>query len=295
MRILVTGSSGHLGEALVRVLRAEHDVVGLDLLPSPHTDVVGSVADGEPLRAAMEGADAVLHTATLHKPHVGTHSRAAFVQTNIVGTLAVLEQAVAAGVGRVVMTSTTSAYGRALTRPGAATWIDEDVRPLPRNVYGVTKTAAEDLCELVARDTGLPVVVLRTSRFFSESDDREEVRAAYSTDNAQVNELLSRRVDLEDVVAAHRCAMERAPVAAVTVWSAGPGKPGLLEPMGVHREHRGHGYGKAITIAAAAALQELGSSSAIVCAPSANVGAVATYKSAGFQQLPETRDQYRDA
>jgi ribosomal protein S18 acetylase RimI-like enzyme len=82
-------------------------------------------------------------------------------------------------------------------------------------------------------------------------------------------------------------------VAAVTVWSAGPGKPGLLEPMGVHRDHRGHGYGKAITVAAAAALQELGSSSAIVCTPSANVGAVATYTSAGFRQLPEIRDQQR--
>jgi ribosomal protein S18 acetylase RimI-like enzyme len=84
-------------------------------------------------------------------------------------------------------------------------------------------------------------------------------------------------------------------VAAVTVWSAGPGKPGLLEPMGVHREHRGHGYSRTITVAAAAALQELGSSGAIVCTPSSNVGAVATYESAGFQQLPEIRDQDRDA
>ncbi|GGW76532.1 GNAT family N-acetyltransferase [Streptomyces caelestis] len=84
-------------------------------------------------------------------------------------------------------------------------------------------------------------------------------------------------------------------VASVTVWSAGPGRPGLLEPMGVHREHRGHGYGKAISVAAAAALQELGSSSAIVCTPSSNVGAVATYQSAGFQQRPEVRDRYRDA
>jgi ribosomal protein S18 acetylase RimI-like enzyme len=84
-------------------------------------------------------------------------------------------------------------------------------------------------------------------------------------------------------------------VAAVTVWSAGPGKPGLLEPMGVHREHRGHGFGKAITVAAAAALQELGSSSAIVCTPSSNVGAVATYKSAGFEERPEIRDRYRDS
>ncbi|MEV4680013.1 GNAT family N-acetyltransferase [Streptomyces kurssanovii] len=84
-------------------------------------------------------------------------------------------------------------------------------------------------------------------------------------------------------------------VAGVTVWSAGPGKPGLLEPMGVHRDHRGHGYGKAITVAAAAALQELGASSALVCTPSSNVGAVATYKSAAFQQRPEVRDHYRDA
>ncbi|MBB5781842.1 GNAT family N-acetyltransferase [Nonomuraea jabiensis] len=84
-------------------------------------------------------------------------------------------------------------------------------------------------------------------------------------------------------------------VAAVTVWSAGPGRPGLLEPMGVHREHRGHGYGRAITVAAAAALRDLGSSSAIVCTPSSNVGAVATYRSAGFQPLPEVRDKYRAA
>ncbi len=84
-------------------------------------------------------------------------------------------------------------------------------------------------------------------------------------------------------------------VAAVTVWSAGPGRPGLIEPMGVHREHRGHGYGTAISVAAAAALKELGASSAVVCTPSSNVGAVATYKSAGFQQLPEVRDIHRSA
>jgi GNAT superfamily N-acetyltransferase len=86
-----------------------------------------------------------------------------------------------------------------------------------------------------------------------------------------------------------------AAVAAVTVWSAGAGRPGLLEPMGVHQDHRGHGYGRAISVAAAAALRALGSSSAIVCTPSSNVGAVATYASAGFRPLPEVRDRYRDA
>ncbi|MGN6636196.1 MAG: GNAT family N-acetyltransferase [Oryzihumus sp.] len=84
-------------------------------------------------------------------------------------------------------------------------------------------------------------------------------------------------------------------VAAATVWSAGPGRPGLLEPVGVHRDHRGHRYGTAITVAAAAALRELGSSSATVCTPSANVGAVATYRSAGFQQLPDVPDLHRSA
>ena len=82
-------------------------------------------------------------------------------------------------------------------------------------------------------------------------------------------------------------------VAAVTVWSAGPGRPGLLEPMGVHRDHRGQGWGRAITLAAAAALQELGSSSAVVCTPSSNEGAVATYASAGFTPLLAVPDLRR--
>ena len=83
-------------------------------------------------------------------------------------------------------------------------------------------------------------------------------------------------------------------VAAVTVWSAGPGRPGLLEPMGVHPDHRGHGYGRAITVAAAAALRELGSSSATVCTRTSNVGGVATYTSAGYRPLAERRDLRRD-
>jgi nucleoside-diphosphate-sugar epimerase len=214
MRILVTGSAGHLGEALVRVLGAEgHDVVGLDLLESPFTSVVGSIADRACARRGVEGADAILHAATLHKPHVGSHGRRDFVDTNVTGTLNLLEEAVAAGVGRFVFTSTTSAFGRALTPPpGApAAWITEDVRPVPRNIYGATKTAAEDLCELVHRDHGLPCLILRTSRFFPEADDRDDVRARYEDANLKVCELLYRRVDLEDVVGAHRLALERAP------------------------------------------------------------------------------------
>jgi UDP-glucose 4-epimerase len=212
--MLVTGSAGHLGEALVRTLTEQgHDVVGLDVLPSPHTGVIASVTDRAAVRAAMAGAEAVLHPATLHKPHVGSHSRQEFVDTNVTGTLVLLEEAVAAGVGAFVHTSTTSAFGRALT-PGdgaPAAWITEDVAPRPRNIYGATKVAAEDLCELVARDERLPCVVLRASRFFPEPDDSEQVRSGYADANAKVNELLYRRIDLADVVSAHLAALERAP------------------------------------------------------------------------------------
>lgn len=229
MKILVTGSAGHLGEALVRTLRARGDeVVALDVLASPDAAregsragrlpgslgaaLVGSIVDRGLVREAVRGVDAVLHTATLHKPHVATHSKSAFVDVNVTGTLILAEEAAAAGVRAFIYTSTTSAFGRALSPPpgSPAAWIDEDVRPFAKNVYGATKVAAEDLCELVHRESTMPLLVLRTSRFFPERDDDAERAGAYDPLNLQVNELLYRRADLEDVVSAHLCALERA-------------------------------------------------------------------------------------
>lgn len=213
-RILVTGSAGHLGEALMRTFRAEGQAArGIDLQRSPFTDASGSIAERAFVRDAMAGCDAVLHTATLHKPHVGTHGRQDFVDTNVTGTLHLLEEAAAAGVKTFIFTSTTSAFGRALTPPEGrpAAWITEAVAPVPKNIYGVTKVAAEDLCELMQRLTGMPVLVLRTSRFFPEDDDDPGARATHAADNLQANEYLYRRVDLEDVVDAHRCALRAAP------------------------------------------------------------------------------------
>ena len=213
-RVLVTGSAGHLGEALVRVLRdSGREVVGLDLLDSPFTTVTGSITDRDTVRACLAGVGAVLHPATLHKPHVGSHGRQAFVDANIAGTLTLLEEAAAAGVESFVFTSTTSAFGRALSpAPGEpAAWITEDVTPVPKNIYGVTKIAAENLCELINADHGLPVVILRTSRFFPEPDDVAGVRTAYPDANVKANEYLHRRADIQDVADAHLLAMARAP------------------------------------------------------------------------------------
>jgi len=213
MKILVTGSSGHLGEALMRTLPGlGHEAVGVDIVRSPYTQVTGSIADRAIVDACMHGVDVVLHAATLHKPHVATHSRQDFVDTNITGTLNLLEAAVANEVRAFIFTSTTSTFGDALTPPhGApAAWITEDVVPIPKNIYGATKTAAEDLCKLFHRNQKLPCLVLRTSRFFPEGDDVPEKAAAYDDTNLKVNELLYRRVDTEDVVSAHLLAMERA-------------------------------------------------------------------------------------
>ena len=214
MRSLVTGSAGHLGEALVRRLRQDGvDVLGVDLSASSTTDLVGSVADPGVVAEAMRGADVVYHTATLHKPYVATHTKQAFVETNVAGTLALLEAAIAANVKAFVFTSTTSVYGDAMrpaTSSSPAVWVTESLVPQPKNIYGVTKLAAEDLCRLFHRNQGLSCLVLRTSRFFPEADDSDAQRAEFSDDNLKVNEFLYRRVDVGDVVDAHLCASERA-------------------------------------------------------------------------------------
>jgi UDP-glucose 4-epimerase len=174
---------------------------------------LGSVGDREFVAQCMRGVDAVVHTATLHKPHIASHTRGQFIDTNITGTLNLLDAAVAAGVKSFVFTSTTSAFGRALSPPAGApaAWITEEVVPQPKNIYGVTKLAAENLCELTWLTAGLPCIVLRTSRFFPENDDDAELRRAYEDANLKVNEFLYRRADIEDVVAAHLLGLEKAP------------------------------------------------------------------------------------
>ncbi|WP_236048715.1 GNAT family N-acetyltransferase [Paractinoplanes ovalisporus] len=85
------------------------------------------------------------------------------------------------------------------------------------------------------------------------------------------------------------------PAAAATGWFAGVGRCGLLEPVGTHEDHRGHGYGRDVVRGVCAALAGRGASAVAVVTPSANVGAVALYKSAGFTVLRENQDWLRPA
>ena len=214
MRVLVTGSSGWLGSRVAALLAERHDVVGLDLTPGAVTTALGSVTDSEVVRRAVTGVDAVVHTAALHAPHVRNTPRRAFVETNIGGTLNLLEAAVASGVRRFVYTSSTSVYGFALEPTDRAVWVTEEVAPRPRDIYDVTKLAAEELCRDFGR-SGLGVVCLRVARCFPEAPETAAVH------------LLSRAVDVRDAAAAHVLAVESSGNGGVfNVAAASPFDPG---------------------------------------------------------------------
>jgi UDP-glucose 4-epimerase len=220
MRILVTGSSGWLGQTLVPRLRRDgHHVVGLDVRPGAHTSIVGSIVERAMIEDVMsaEAITAVVHCAALHKPDIARYPALDFVSVNVQGTLNLLEAAVAAKVERFVFTSTTSLMVSARVRAGRdggatrAVWITEDMAPLePRNIYGVTKLAAEHLCRITFQDSRLPIVVLRTSRFFPEEDDMAHA-IQQSDENTKANEFLFRRLTVEDAAESHVVALERAP------------------------------------------------------------------------------------
>lgn len=145
---------------------------------------------------ALGAADAIVHVAALHAPHVGQRGEAEFHRTNVDATARLLDHAHHIGAGHFVLTSTTSVYGHALEAPDQAVWVDEALTPEPRDIYDVTKVAAERLVS-AASSASLTTTILRMSRCFPEPAGE---MAAYR---------LYRGVDRRDVAEAHALAVER--------------------------------------------------------------------------------------
>jgi len=197
MRVLVTGSSGQLGAEVCRQLSGTYSVTGLDAMPGAYTQVIGSVEDRALVFEQVSRVSAVIHVASLHAPHREHLPRSRFVDVNVQGTLQLLEAAVANHCRRFIYTSTTSVYGRAMEPRGdAAVWVTEALTPEPRDIYDVTKLAAEQLCRLVHEEHGLPVIILRTSRFYPQPAPLLAIHR------------LHRGLDARDCAWAHRLALE---------------------------------------------------------------------------------------
>lgn len=196
MRILVTGSSGQLGSTVAKMLADRHEVVGIDLTPADVPSRVGSILDRDLVADAMRGVDAVVHAASLHARHVQDKSPQQFVETNVSGTITLLEAAARNRVKRFIYTSTTSVYGHAMADGDHAVWVTEDLIPKPRDVYDITKLAAEQLCAVAARTYGMTCTSLRVSRFFPEPARLVAIYRLY------------RGVDVRDAAAAHLLALD---------------------------------------------------------------------------------------
>lgn len=214
MKVLVTGAAGWLGRHLYPMLQAKgHSPVGLDLAAGACVDAQASVCDRPTLAKLFKQHrfDAVIHAAALHKPDIARFPAQAFVDINVSGTLNLLEEAAAQRACRFVFTSTTSLMiSQAIREEKAdrAVWLDETAGPLePRNIYGATKLAAEGLCRVQHLETGMPTMILRTSRFFPEDDDTLSEPAG---ENLKAVEYLYRRASVEDMARAHILAMEKA-------------------------------------------------------------------------------------
>jgi UDP-glucose 4-epimerase len=196
MRVLVTGSSGRLGTAVAALVSTRHEVVGLDRVPGRWTTIVGGIEDRSAVDRAIRSVDAIIHTASLHAPDVRRFPDQTFVAVNVDATRYLLQAAVGAGARRFVYTSTTSVYGDQLVPRDRAVWVTEELPPRPRDIYDVTKLAAEQLCATFAREANLTAICLRTARFFPESP---RVAAVHR---------LSRGLDVRDAASAHLLAVE---------------------------------------------------------------------------------------
>lgn len=195
MKLLVTGADGFIGSHLTEALvRAGHEVTAfvqynsfgawgwLDRCASEVAGrfavVAGDVRDPHGVRAALRGHDAVLHLAALIAIPHSYHSPDAYVETNIRGTLNVVQAARELGIGRVIHTSTSEVYGTARFVP-----ITEEHPLQGQSPYAASKIGADQIALSFHLSFGTPVVVIRP---FNTYGPRQSARAVIPTVITQI-------------------------------------------------------------------------------------------------------------
>lgn len=212
--VLVTGYAGRLGREIVLLLRRHgYPVLGADLVAAPTTDVVLDIRDAAAVSTVVQAAGAVIHTAALHGRHYDLRlPRLEFVRTNVEGTLHLLNACVTHSLRKFLYTSTTSIYGQAMVHPSEAVWVTEELAPQPRDIYDITKQAAEALCRDFFEKEGLETTVLRVGRFLPEPA------------NLSANHRLYRGLDERDGAQAHLLALEKS-FSTFEVFNVAAGSP----------------------------------------------------------------------
>ncbi len=218
--VLITGGSGTLGRELAPLLASQGWSVRVaDLAP---TSIGGAeflktdLRRADEVQRAVEGVDAIVHAAAWHGMHLRDHPARDFWELNVDGTYNVLEAAIAAGVGRLVLSSTMGVYGSSShpSAHGPAIRVDESVSLLPTDIYGQSKVMSEQLVAFFVRTHGLHAVALRYGMFVPEPFAHYGIRLLYGG------------VDVRDVAAANVAALRRceSPVefAAYNIFSALP-------------------------------------------------------------------------
>jgi NAD dependent epimerase/dehydratase len=201
-RVVVTGADGFIGGHLTELLVAHGAKVKafvyynsfdswgwLDAVPAETMAEVevfaGDVRDPNGVREALKGADAVFHLAALIGIPFSYHSPDSYVDTNVKGTLNVLQAARDLGVARVVQTSTSEVYGTAQRVP-----IDETHPRQGQSPYSASKIGADAMAEAFYRSFGLPVVTVRP---FNTYGPRQSARAVIPT---IITQLLAGRTEV---------------------------------------------------------------------------------------------------
>lgn len=194
--VLVTGSSGRVGQAVCAALKAQGlRTRGIDRGAGPHTDVRAEIDDLPDLRQALSGIDSVIHCAALHAPHVGQFPDSEFHRINVEATRQLADLSIAMGIRRLVFTSTTALFGKAAEQPDRTAWIDLDTTPEPNTIYHHTKLEAEQALQALAMSEPISLSILRMSRCFPEPADQMAVHR------------LHRGIDVRDVATAHVLAL----------------------------------------------------------------------------------------